>query len=102
MSVLDLGLDGLEVLAAAHDGREIPVVVLTARSGWTTAFSVCAAAPTTTSPSRSARQSWCFEAKPRYTETVRLAPHPPLRSGTVDCVSTTPAAKPSSTGSDSI
>jgi two-component system alkaline phosphatase synthesis response regulator PhoP len=37
--VLDLGLpdvDGLEVLAAAregHDGREVPVVVLTARSG---------------------------------------------------------------------
>jgi two-component system alkaline phosphatase synthesis response regulator PhoP len=33
--VLDLGLpdvDGLEVLAAARDGREVPVVVLTARS----------------------------------------------------------------------
>ena len=33
--VLDLGLpdvDGLEVLAAAHQGREVPVVVLTARS----------------------------------------------------------------------
>jgi two-component system alkaline phosphatase synthesis response regulator PhoP len=34
--VLDLGLpdvDGLDVLAAARDGREVPVVVLTARSG---------------------------------------------------------------------
>src|SRR6266508_685270 len=33
--VLDLGLpdvDGLEVLAAAHQGQEVPVVVLTARS----------------------------------------------------------------------
>lgn len=33
--VLDLGLpdvDGLEVLAAAHDGPQVPVVVLTARS----------------------------------------------------------------------
>jgi DNA-binding response OmpR family regulator len=33
--VLDLGLpdvDGLEILAAAHQGREVPVVVLTARS----------------------------------------------------------------------
>src|SRR5512139_3580195 len=35
LMVLDLGLpdvDGVDVLAAARDGREVPVVVLTARS----------------------------------------------------------------------
>ena len=35
------------------------MVVLTARSTSTTGSTACAAAPTTTSPSRSARPSWC-------------------------------------------
>jgi two-component system alkaline phosphatase synthesis response regulator PhoP len=50
--VLDLGLpdvDGREVLAAARDGREVPVVVLTPRAAASTSASTgCGVALTTT------------------------------------------------------
>jgi CheY-like chemotaxis protein len=77
--VLDLGLpdvDGLEVLAATREQPEIPVVVLTAAVAWRTASTACAGAPTTTSPSRSARPSWSCACRRCCTAPAQPQPGP--------------------------
>jgi two-component system OmpR family response regulator len=59
--VLDIVMpeqDGLEVCRRLRERSQIPILFLSSRDDGSTASSVWRSAPTTTSPSRSARASW--------------------------------------------
>ena len=65
--VLDImlpGLDGLEVCKRIRAERSIPIIMLSARGEELDKVLGPSWAPTTTSPSRSPRASWCRASRP--------------------------------------